>query len=93
MLLTLVTGVRPIKDGFINRFLRLSDKMLVMIVIEKKREEDKSVHLLTLKIAFFGFFENDNILNSTSNTVTKSGISPQRKLGSLQNLKLKLIRH
>ena len=51
------------------------------------------VRFLALKIAFFGVFENDNILSSKSYTVTKSGISPQRKLESLQNLKLKLKRH
>ena len=47
----------------------------------------------TFKIVFFGHFKNDNILSSKSYTVTKSEISPQRKLGSLQNLKLKLIKH
>ena len=51
------------------------------------------VRFLALKIAFLGGFENDNILSSKSYTVTKSGISPQRKLGSLRNLKLKLIRY
>jgi len=40
------------------------------------------VHFLALKIAFFGGFENDKILSSKSYTVTKSVISPQRKLGS-----------
>ena len=50
------------------------------------------VRFLPLKIAFFGGFKNDNILSSKSYTVTKSGISPQRKLGSLRNLKLKLIK-
>ena len=38
-----------------------------------------------LKIAFFWGFKNDNILSSKSNTVTKSEISPQRKLESLRN--------
>ena len=51
------------------------------------------MRFLPLKIAFFEGFENDNILSSKSYTVTKSGISPQRKLGSLRNLKLKLIRY
>ena len=51
------------------------------------------VRFLALKIAFFGGFENDNILSSKSYMVTKSEISPQRKLGSLRNLKLKFIRH
>ena len=50
------------------------------------------VRFLPLKIAFFEGFENDNILSSKSYMVTKSGISPQRKLGSLRNLKLKFIR-
>ena len=48
--------------------------------------------ILPLKIAFFLFFENGDIFSSKSYTVTKSGISPQRKLGSLPNLKLLLIR-
>ena len=50
------------------------------------------VRFLALKIAFFGGFENDNILSSKSYMVTKSRISHQRKLGSLKDLKLKLIR-
>ena len=45
------------------------------------------------KIVLFWGFKNDNILSSKSYTVTKSEISPQRKLGSLRNFKLKLIRH
>ena len=49
------------------------------------------VRFLALEIAFFGGVENDNILSSKSYTVTKSGISPQRKLGSLRNLKRKFI--
>ena len=47
----------------------------------------------TFKIVVFGGFKNDNILSSKSYTITKSEISPQGKLGYLQNLKLKLIRH
>ena len=39
---TLVTGVRPMKVRFLNRFLRLSDKRLLTILIKKKIEEDKS---------------------------------------------------
>ena len=74
-------------------FLCLSDKRLLTILIKKKLKKiNLKVRFLPLKIAFFEGFENDNILSSTSYTVTKSGISPQRKLGSLQNLKLKLIR-
>ena len=51
------------------------------------------VCFLALKIAFFGGFENDNIFSSKSYMVTKSGIPPQRKFGSLQNSKLKFIRY
>ena len=50
------------------------------------------VRSLALKIAFFGGFENDNIFSYKSYTVTKSRISPQPKLRSLRNSKLKLIR-
>ena len=46
----------------------------------------------TFKIAFFWGFKNDKILSSKSYTVTKSEISPQQKLESLRNLKIKLIR-
>ena len=56
------------------------------------RKINLRVRFLALKIAFFGGFENDNILSSKSYMVTKSGISPQRKVGSLRNLKLKFIR-
>ena len=48
---------------------------------------------LPVKIAFFWAFENNFILSSKSYTATKSGIAPQQKSGSLQNLKLKLTRH
>ena len=47
---------------------------------------------LALKIAFFGGFENENISRSKSYMATKSEISPQWKVGSLRNLKLKFIR-
>ena len=61
-----------------------------------QKKEMKKINLwvrfLALKIVFFGGFENDNILSSESYTVTKIEISPQRMLGSLRNLKLKLIR-
>ena len=65
-----------------------------MLIIKKKRltKINLRVRFLPLKNAFFGGFENDNILSSKSYTVTKSRISPQRKLGSLRNLKLKFIR-
>ena len=39
------------------------------------------------KMAFFWVFENDNILVLNYTRLQKSGISPQQKLGSLQNLK------
>ena len=55
---------------------------------KKLKKINLGVRFLPLKIAFFGGFENDNILSSKSYTVTKSGISPQRKPGSLRNLKL-----
>ena len=42
---------------------------------------------------FFWVFENDDILSSKSYTVTKSEISPQRKLGSLRNFRLFLLRY
>ena len=41
------------------------------------------VQILPHKMPFFWVFENDNILSSKSYTVTKSGISPQKKPGSL----------
>ena len=64
-----------------------------MLIIYIRIEEDKSWGaLLLLKITFFGGFENDNILSSKSYRVTKSEITSQLKLGSLPNLKLKLIR-
>ena len=50
------------------------------------------LRFLPLKIAFLGGFENYNNLSSKSYMVTKSEISPQQKLGFLQNLKLKFIR-
>ena len=40
--------------------------------------------ILPHKMPFFWGFENDNILSSKSYTVTKSGISPQQKIRSLQ---------
>ena len=51
------------------------------------------VRFLSLKIAFFWVFENDEHFRSKSYMVTKSEISPQRKLGSLRNLRLFLIRY
>ena len=48
---------------------------------------------LTFKIAVFWGFKNDKILSSKSYAITKSEISPQRKLGSLRNFKLKFTRY
>ena len=56
------------------------------------KKKNLRVRFLALKIAFFGGFEDDDILSSKSYKVTKSGVSPQRKIGSLRNLKLKFIR-
>ena len=55
----------------------------------------KNINLafLPVKIPFFWALENNFILSSKSYTATKSGIAPQQKSGSLQNLKLKLTRH
>ena len=81
-------------SDFQTVFFCLSDKRFLIIIIKKNLKKiNLRVRFLALKIAFFGGFENDNILSSKSYTVTKSGISPQRKLGSLRNLRCKLIRH
>ena len=62
----------------------LSDKRFLNIIINIfLKKINLRVRFLLLKIAFFGGFENDNILSFKSYMVTKSGISPQRKLGSL----------
>ena len=60
---TLVIGVKPMKVCFLNRFLRLSDKRLLTILIKKQVEEDKSegVFLTAQNCIFLGGFENDNI--------------------------------
>ena len=72
---TLVTGVRPRKVRFLNRFLRLSDKRLLTVLIKKKwKKINLRVRFLLLKIEFFGGFENDHIFSSKSYTVTKSGM-------------------
>ena len=67
----------------LNRFLRLSDQRLLMILIKKKLKKIK--HYIPHYIAFFWGFENDNISSSKSYTATKRGISPERKLGSSRN--------
>ena len=56
---------------------------------KKWKKINLMVRFLPLKIMFFKGFENDNILSYKSYNVTKSEISPQQKLGSLRNLKLK----
>ena len=73
-----VTGVRPRKVRFLNRFLRLSDKRLLTVLIKRIiTKTNFRVQILALKNAFFWGFENDNILSSKSYTVTKIKISPQ----------------
>ena len=63
-----------------------------MLITEKKIVGDKSLGVFFTTLFFFLSFENDNISSSKSYMVTKSEISPQRKLGSLPNLKLKFTR-
>ena len=64
-----------------------------MLIFKKELKKiNLRVRFLALKIAFFGMFENDNTLSSKSYMVTTTRINPQRKLGSLRNLKLKFIR-
>ena len=71
----LLTRVRPINVGFSNRFFCLSDKRFLNIIIKKKLKKiNLRVRFLPLKIAFFGGFENVNILSSKSYTVTKAWI-------------------
>ena len=90
---TLLTCVRQINVGFSIHFFCLSDKRFPMLNIKKKLQKmNLRVRFLPLKIVFFGGLENNNILSSKSCTVTKSGLSPQPKLGSVRNLKLKFIR-
>ena len=85
--------MRPIKDGILNRFWRVADHGLLVVLIKKKLKKiNLRVRFLLLKIVYFWVFENYNILSANSYIVTKSGITPQRKLGSFRNLKLKLIR-
>ena len=79
------------KCRIFKHFFCLSDKRFLNINIKKKFEEDKSqgAFFTAQKCVFWGV----NILSSKSYTVTKSGISPQRKLGSLRNLKFKFTRY
>ena len=51
------------------------------------------MRFLPLKIVFFWVFENDKSFRSEPYMVSKNRISPQRKLGSLRNLRLFLKRH
>ena len=61
---TLITGVRSIKVRFLNRFLRLSDKRLLTVLIKKIiTKTNFRVQILALKNAFFGVFENDYFLS------------------------------
>ena len=86
--------MRPIKVGILNRFLRVADDGLPTVLIKKKLKKTiLKVPFLPLKIAFFWVSGNGKNFRSKSYMVTKSEISPQRKLGSLQNLKFKLIRN
>ena len=50
---TLVTGVRPIKVRFLNRFLRLSDKRLLTILIKKIEEDNHLGAFLTAQNCVF----------------------------------------
>ena len=79
----LLTCVRPINVRFSNRFFVYQIKGFSVLLSKNfLKKINLRVRFLPLKIAFFEGFENDNILSSKSYTVTKSGISPQRKRGS-----------
>ena len=55
---TLLTCVRPIKVGILNRFLRVVDDGLPTVLIKKKlKKMILKVPFLPLKIAFYGFLE------------------------------------
>ena len=54
-------------SDFQTVFFCLSDKRFLNIIIKKKLKKiNLRVHFLPLKIAFFGGYENDNILSSKS---------------------------
>ena len=58
-------------------FFCLSDKRFLNIIIKNfLKKTNLWVRFLALKIAFFGAFENDDILSAKSYTDTKSEISP-----------------
>ena len=65
-------------------FFWLSDKRCLICIISNKIISLKIFRgqILLDEMPFFWVFENDNILSSKSYRVTKSGISPQRKVGS-----------
>ena len=91
----LLNRVRPINVGFSNRFFCLSDKRFLNIIIKKKLKKiNLKVRFFPPKIADFFWFLKMIIFEALNHyIVTKSGISPQRNLGCLRNLKLQLIRH
>ena len=72
--------------GFSNRFFVYQIKG-AQCLLSNKIEKDKGAFFYLSKLRFLKGFENDNISSSKSYTATKSEISPQRKLGSLRNLK------
>ena len=64
-------------SDFQTVFFCLSDKRFLIIIIKKKLKKiNLRVRFLPLKIAFFGGFENHNILSFKSYMVTRSAISP-----------------
>ena len=73
----------------------MADHGLLTVLIKKIKLKKiiLRVRFLPLKIVFIWFFENDKNFRSKSYMVTKSEISPQRKLGSLRNFRLFLIRY
>ena len=75
---TLLT-LRSINVEFSDNFFVYQIKVGNAYYQKKMKKIDLTLSLLP-KIAFFWGFENDSILSSKPYTVTKSGISPQRKL-------------
>ena len=91
---TLLPRVSPIKVRILNRFLRVADHDLLAVLSKKKLKKiNLRVRFSPLKIAFFRFLKMVKNFRSKSYMVTKSKISPKRKLGSLRNLRLFLIRY
>ena len=63
--------------GILIRFLRVADHGLLVDIIKKKLKKiNIRVRFLSLKIAFFLVFENDEHFRCKSYMVTKSEISP-----------------